>query len=119
MKTFTLCIDHITLLRHAYVSWERAEFGAPGINPKRPYGNSDVYADMVKILGLDAEATEYRDFDPALREILDGLHRDTETALQIVLRCRTFAPGIYVAEDYTNNWRPVQQDAAPPSEGAR
>ena len=44
--------EHLKLLKEMYVGWNECEFGAPEIDPKRPYGDSDVYEDMNKILGL-------------------------------------------------------------------
>lgn len=63
------------LLKRAYVGWEDSETGAPCINPKRPYGNSDVAEDVREILDIpltDAEALE--------------LHKMTESVLQDVLK---------------------------------
>src|SRR6266568_5645220 len=43
VSEFTVTEDHLKLLRHAYLYWEYGEgYGAPAIDPKRPYGNSDV-----------------------------------------------------------------------------
>ena len=50
-KLFELTEEHIKLLRQMCVSWDDCEFGAPAIDCKRPYGNSDVYSDIAKILG--------------------------------------------------------------------
>ena len=50
---FNLHEDHLTLLRNFYVSWQWCEFGAPEINPKRPYGNSDVLEDIRELLGFE------------------------------------------------------------------
>ena len=33
------------------VQWRDCEYGAPEINPKRPYGNSSVELDICEILG--------------------------------------------------------------------
>ena len=52
VKRFTVTDEHLRLLRRAYVFWDETEFGAPGINAKRPYGNSDVYGDIAEILSL-------------------------------------------------------------------
>lgn len=43
--------NHIKLLKRAWVSWYECEYGAPCIDPKRPYGNSDVEGDICDILG--------------------------------------------------------------------
>ena len=42
--------EHIKLLRNMYVGWGYCEFGAPEIDPKRPYGNSHVIGDIHTIL---------------------------------------------------------------------
>ena len=49
-RDFTVTDEHLQLFRRAHVFWDEAEFGAPSINPKRPYGNSNVYADIAEIL---------------------------------------------------------------------
>jgi len=49
-KQFELKQEHLTLLKKANVGWQDCEFGAPEINPKRPYGNSGVLEDMFEIL---------------------------------------------------------------------
>lgn len=99
-KTFELTDKHIKLLRSAYVSWESGEFGAPSIDCKRPYGNGDVVGDVIKILfgELPEEAIE------GLQDYANQLHKETETALQIILATGEFKPGKYVCEDYTKNW---------------
>jgi len=81
-----------------WVGWGYSETGAPEIDPKRPYGNSDVNGDIHKILTRENLSPE-SDVD------YDELHRQTETALQIVLRVGKFEPGVYVCDTYRSNWR--------------
>ncbi len=87
---FEITEHHLTLLRHAYVDWSGAEFGAPRISPKRPYGNSDVIGDIIELLNVDE--------DTAVR-----LHKETEIALQIVLVTGKFAPGKYIKRQKYDN----------------
>jgi hypothetical protein len=98
MKKFRLTADHIKLLRHMWVGWGYSETGAPEIDPKRPYGNSDVNGDIHKILTGE-------DLSPDSDVDYDELHRQTETALQIVLHVGKFEPGVYVCDTYRSNWR--------------
>ena len=117
MKTFTIKPEHLKLLQKMYVDWEDAEFGAPSIDPKRPYGNSSVHEDMMEILGwlgkaqitikdkaypVDVDDMEIPD---EVENELDKLHKETETALQICLTTQAFQLGTYVADDYRINWR--------------
>lgn len=90
--------DHLTLLTSGVtVRWDSCEFGAPYIDPKRPYGNGDVFTDMAKILphlaGDDMT--------------LARLHGDLCHVLDIVLCTRSFRPGVYVRDSVygSGNWR--------------
>ena len=109
-RRWQLTDDHVALLRHANVWWCRAEYGAPGIDPKRPYGNSSVEADICAILGWDPGAVD-EDGDPAWtkeqRAESHRIHGETETALQVVLATGRFEPGWYEAGAYTDDWRAV------------
>lgn len=86
--TFTLTELHLRLLRRMYVGWQDCESGAPEIDPKRPYGNSNVADDVSEICGR-----------PIPRDRAMELHSETQTALQIVLVTGEFAPGEFVQRD--------------------
>lgn len=90
--TFKLTDAHIKLLKHANIGWQNCEFGAPAIDCKRPYGNSDVITDIADILGL----TLPEDVPDGVREMLTGLHRELQVALQVVLSSGSFQPGTYI-----------------------
>jgi len=90
MEKFTLTKTHLKLLRRFEVGWQDCEFGAPEIDPKRPYGNSDVEEDMREIL------PEL----PLNDEECCSLHKETQNALQIVLRTGKFKAGDYEREEY-------------------
>ncbi len=103
---FTLTEDHVKLLRHMYVGWGYAEYGAPEIDPKRPYGNSNVEHDIAEILGWEfVETVDGPMMTPGQPERAAEIHKETETALQVVLRVGAFEPGVYVADKYRRNWR--------------
>lgn len=117
--TFTLTKEHIALLHRTYVDWnDDAYKGAPAVGLKRPYGHSSVIADVVEILlqvnGIDVNMTDHaledfvsydREGEVRLLTLPSGrkltyddlmvLHRQTETALQIVLCTLSFVPGEY------------------------
>jgi hypothetical protein len=101
-RKFVLKPEHILLLKNAYVGWNDCEFGAPEIDPKRPYGNSSVRLDIAEILGLelfeDAEGEKHLSAEQ--KKYIDDLHRDTQTALQIVLRNFEIKPGEYHTDKY-------------------
>src|SRR3989304_4564435 len=73
---FTVTEEHIKLLKHMNVWWDGTEHGAPGISPKRPYGNSDVYEDIADILGISRQ-DENNDEDWSDEEIdrMDRIHQ--------------------------------------------
>lgn len=69
--------EHIKLLKSAYLRWDDCETGAPAIDPKRPYGNSNVEGDVREILGK----TE----DDMPDDIAMQIHRETLEVLQKIL----------------------------------
>lgn len=107
MQKFRLKKEHIALLKKAYVSWDSCEFGAPSIDCKRPYGNSDVKMDMVDILGYKVFEDSYgeKHLTKEQSDFLDKLHQETKTALQIILRNIDIQLGDYEADDYSTNWK--------------
>jgi len=132
LLTFELKEEHIQLLTNMYVGWSDCEFGAPEIDPKRPYGNSSGVDDVAEVLeikktkdnvdGYDEEEAkesleeygeegleEYLselDWDDKTYNYLNDIHRETEIALQIVLKNKSFEVGTYEREDtYRNDWK--------------
>jgi hypothetical protein len=98
-QAFRLTSQHLTLLQHMYVGWQDMEYGAPEIDPKRPYGNSDVEDDICTILALETMPdSDIEDaFVPshAARRQAAALHLEMEQALSIVLATASFRPGLY------------------------
>lgn len=106
-QTFTLTKEHLKLLRHFNVGWQDCEYGAPEIDPKRPYGNSSVENDIHEILTGESIGCTYSKRDGLKdweSEKYSKLHKETETALQIVLSVGKFEIGNYEAEEYTHKW---------------
>lgn len=113
-KRFVLTKDHVKLLRQMIVGWSETEFGAPEVDPKRPYGNSDVVRDVLTILDWNVPRC------PNCGAILDDgkvetqareLHFETATALQVVLSSGSFRPGVYRRDDeYQRDWQFVGEE---------
>lgn len=108
IERFILTADHIKLLRHAYVGWNDCETGAPEIDPKRPYGNSDVNLDIHEILTGESVGMADSNREGLTDKEMEKytiLHRETEEALQIILSTGRFQPGIYEKEPYGKDWK--------------
>lgn len=108
---FELLPEHVTLLRSAYVSWDDCEFGAPQIDPKRPYGNSDVIGDIAELLGIEGtvDSSGERHFSAEESDRLARLHAGTRTALQVVLATGQWETGLYRAPKYyARRWERVE-----------
>lgn len=104
---FTLTEDHLKLLSKMWVGWSPYEFGAPEIDPKRPYGNSYVVGDIHEIL---TGVSDYEVPDE-LSTKYEKLHKETETALQIVLCTQQFKAGRYrKTNPYGNKWEEIPQN---------
>ncbi|QGF20196.1 hypothetical protein SEA_SIXAMA_17 [Gordonia phage Sixama] len=113
--TFTVTEDHIKLAKRTYFGYDAwTEFGAPEVDPKRPYGNSDVYDDIAEILGVEREEDAWG--DPVLtseqKERFDKLHREMETVFQILAaNCvNGIRPGeYYLTKQYdSTSWARVE-----------
>jgi hypothetical protein len=108
---FELKLEHIKLLKAVNVQWNYACFGAPEVDPARPYGNAgdyNIYEDMCKALDLKPLFDNEGDIECSMRFTLAELHKELKTALQIVLQCQTFEPGIFEAEKYFEVWKRVK-----------
>lgn len=86
---FLVTYDHIQLLLNSYVYWDDCEFGAPGIDPKRPFGNSDVEKDYEDITG---KTFDYR------------VYKQLETCLQILIDNLSIHAGLYRYDKEDNRW---------------
>jgi hypothetical protein len=102
---FRLTPEHVALLRRMNVGWHDCEYGAPEIDPKRPYGNSWVEGDIAEILGWTWAGEDMPD---EMADRARALHEETRAALQIVLRCGTFEPGLFKrTETWSSDWRRI------------
>lgn len=110
-ETFLMKKDHITLLSKMYVGWQNCDFGAPEIDPKRPYGNSDVEMDIAKILELELfeDSGGEKHLSKEQYKMIVKLHKETETALQIVLSTQSFKEGLYELDQkyLSTSWKLV------------
>lgn len=90
--SFTLTHGHLTLLRNANVMWVPSMRGGPAIDPKRPYGGSDMAKDVASLLEWTWDGDEMSD---AMVERAERLHSETALALQICLSMGQFKAGRY------------------------
>lgn len=97
---FTLTDEHLILLKNMCVDWNDSEFGGAEIDPKRPYGNSDVEDDIRSIL-KDKKLSDTQCYE---------LHRQTKTALQIFLQNAKLSKGVYTRKDIygSGDWNKQQ-----------
>src|SRR5574341_676539 len=120
VREFEITETHLMLLRNANVDWNECEFGAPSIDTKRPYGNSDVPRDIAEMLSPEIQDWEYDRADAYVdsrREELTRLHIETGVALEICLNLREVKAGRYRTVAW-NRWERIgQAEAANGGEG--
>jgi hypothetical protein len=68
-----------------FVTWDDCETGAPAIDPKHPYGNSYVPADIRRILGWHQPSENDEETREKSDEAAYAIHRETQHAVQLVL----------------------------------
>lgn len=98
MKTLIVTNDHLKLLQNFCIDWNNIEFGAPSIDPKRPYGNSNVYYDICNILGW--EYNEEEDLSDELYAKCNKIHSEMEFVLQILCQNLSIKIGTYVLSTF-------------------
>lgn len=47
-----------TFFERLSLIWLPWEYGAPGLDPRRPFGNSDVEGDVLELLGCEPEGDD-------------------------------------------------------------
>jgi hypothetical protein len=106
MQRFELTSAHVQLLRHLNIEFrEGPEWGGPGADCKRPFGNGDLVASMAGILLVPKVSTDDGPMlPPGTRAKMTKLYLELGTALQVVLTVGSFEPGVYFADDYDRNW---------------
>ena len=97
---FVVDSNHLKLLKRMCVSWNNDENGAPEIDCKRPYGNSNVVEDIAEILGWG-----YDDEDEEMYERAMEIHCEMEVVLQILLYNLSIQEGTYEKHAYGINWK--------------
>lgn len=75
--------DHLKLLDRMELRWENCEYGAPAVDCKRPYGNSDVAGDIAEILGWEAGPEGQLSNEQEL--LASELHRETLPVLRYLI----------------------------------
>lgn len=106
--------DHLTLIKNFNVKFDQhCEYGAGYIDPKRPYGNSNVDRDIGKLLGIEPKGDvydkdderEHREFTQEQTAYFWKLHVEAALALKICCQTQSFDPGIYVREHKFGIWQ--------------
>ena len=100
---FTVTKEHLKLLKRMSVTWNDCESGAPSIDPKRPYGNSNIPVSMAKILKIEFNEDD-GELKPSDENRMYKLHREMETVLAIVIQTGKFKAGKYKTVAY-GPWR--------------
>ena len=104
---FKICEVHLKLAQRMYVSWDGCEYGAPSIDCKLPYGNSNVTKDILEIAGLPYNQEE--EVPEHLEDYARQIHEDMGIVLQICLYLKKFETGIFELQDSydARSWKKV------------
>lgn len=114
---FEVTEEHIKLLGRLEIGYDHyTEFGAPEVDPKRPYGNSDVPNDIYEILGWDPSTSpEAEEEDgywsiPYDDERAMTIHLEMKRVLQILCDNLGIQPGLYERKRWSGSWTLVQRE---------
>jgi hypothetical protein len=106
-ERFELKQEHVTLLRAMYWEWQDDENGAPGVDCKRPYGNSYILPDLAEALGRKLPPDDAEEYQDVVDELY-GLHDQTGTAIMVIIQAGSFEPGVYERQQgrHAYDWKP-------------
>lgn len=111
---FEINEDHLRLLRRMNFRWEDDCYdGAPAVDCKRPYGNSDVWLDVAEITGIvptEDDDNGEQHYPKGTREKCMVLHREAGTALEIVMQFQSFEIGKFARNNPWGDWRRIQTE---------
>jgi len=111
-ETFELREEHLVLLANMYIEEAGGGWGGPTVDTKRPYGNSDMIADIARILGIEGfvDHDDEVHYSKGQYDHMVALHEQTTKALQIILQIPGAKPGPYVQTDpYDIKWEKVER----------
>ena len=105
---FEIREEHLKLLKRMHVTYWDCEYGSPAIDPKRPYGNSDVEEDIAEILDWSIHENGLV-FTQRVKA--QKIHKEMKTVLQICLSTLSFKEGIYstTSEYDSTSWKLIKQ----------
>ncbi len=105
-ETFNLTEAHIKMVCAYNIRWNDNSYdGAPEVDPKRPFGNSDWQDDLCELLEYEPDS-EGEFTDEQYRDVTK-LFESGHIALEIILQTRSFVPGKYEREQYFGDWKLV------------
>ena len=113
---FELTQKHLDLMAEGYYHYHNPyNFGSVGLESKRPFGNSNVYGDMGKILGIEPEKEmtpmfsdrPWFDFSDRQKAEMNYFFRtELPVAMRIVLSNQSFNLGMYIRQHkFDNDWK--------------
>lgn len=106
---FELTEDHIKLLEYSNINYSpHCEHGYIGLDCKRPFGNSNLVDDMANILEIEPVKTDDDEihWPKGTSERMQIIfEEELPKALAIILKTKSFQPGLYECDEYYDNWR--------------
>lgn len=108
MRRFELTADHLKLLRNANWFWSNVEYGAPAMNDKRPYSNSDVTGDINDLLRWGIFPDPDKGYPTQIRELAKKIHMQLLLAIEVIFQSQSFEIGWYVQVDNCHFWKKEQ-----------
>lgn len=110
VQEFTVTEHHLKLAKNFYISWNDCESGSPTIDPKRPYGDSDLVDSMAEVLGIEKNKDNFDDEDEEFwtdefYDKMQDLHKQMLVVVQIIFCTGRFEVGKYKKEDeFSSKW---------------
>ena len=107
-KFIIITQEHLKLVKMLWFSWDKCEFGSPEVDCKRPFGNSDVFNDIFKILDVKPEQfnSDYGEYEYSekQKQYVYRLYCQLKDVLEICCRNLEFKCGQFKREEIYLDW---------------
>lgn len=106
VRRLTVGEHHLAIIRRFNWTWGGGDYGAVGVDTKRPLGNGDFLADVGKLIGLVPGADQWG--DPHWSEVdaqtIMMAFAEACVAVEILSERLSLEPGSYIKRGYGATW---------------
>lgn len=106
VRRLTVAQHHLAIIQRLNWTWSGGDYGAVGVDVKRPLGNSDLFDDVGDVLGLSPGVDQWGDphWSEFERQTIAAAFAEACVAVEILSERLSLEPGQYIKRGYSAKW---------------